>query len=66
MTGMTEDAVEFGDVFVYCSQHMRPHRTGWCTVCTRHKVKLDATDYEPAILECRAKGFKLFGELENE
>lgn len=56
-----EDAREFGEkAWIYCDQHMRPHTTGWCTVGTRHKVKLDATSAEEAYAECKQKGLALY------
>lgn len=58
-----EDAKEFGsDAWVYCSQHMRPHRTGWCTVSNRNKIKLDAKSIEQAYAECRQKGYELYDD----
>jgi hypothetical protein len=58
---MTEDAKHFGEnVFVYCSQHLRPHSTGWCTVSVSNKIKLDATDEVAAYAECEAKGYKIY------
>jgi len=59
----TEDEIEFGrNVFVYCNQHMGVHKTGWCTVSNRNKVKLDATTYDVAADECRAKGYELYSD----
>lgn len=65
---MTEDEIEFGvGVIVYCDQHLRPHKTGWCTVGNRHKVKLDTTSLDKtANDECRAKGYVLFSDLEKK
>ena len=58
---ITEDAKHFGEnVFIYCNQHLRPHRTGWCTVGVNNKVKLDATDEAAAYAECEAKGYKIY------
>lgn len=58
---LTEDAKEFGvRKWVYCSQHLRPHLTGWCTVSNIHKVLLDADTIDSAYDECRAKGYKLY------
>lgn len=57
----TEDETEFGaGAWVYCSQHLRPHTTGWCSVHNRHKRKLEATDREAALAECRAQGLRIF------
>ena len=64
MSNKTEDAVTFGEgAWVYCSQHLRPHSTGWCTVGIEDKTKLEATDYNSAVLECRERGFKLHGHV---
>lgn len=38
MSETTEDTI-LGD-WVYCRQHMAPHRSGWCTVDLRDKVGL--------------------------
>ncbi len=57
----TEDKRVFGDCWVYCNQHMKPHETGWCTISVRDKVKLDATNAKDAYAECEAKGLKLYG-----
>lgn len=56
----TDDMQKYGDVIVYCKQHLRPHRTGWCTVSLTDKVKLDASTLETAYVECETKGYKLF------
>lgn len=48
--------------WVYCTQHVRPHQTGWCTVWPRDKIPLEAKDREAAYAECRAKGLKIYGE----
>lgn len=59
-----EDARVFGeDVYVYCGQHMRPHKTGWCTATLEDKVRLDAKTHNEAIEECHRKGFRLFGDV---
>lgn len=60
---ITADAREFGvNVFVYCRQHLRPHRTNWCTVGLKDKVKLDAKSLKEAFEECKQNGFKVAGE----
>jgi hypothetical protein len=61
-----EDTKAFGEGrWVYCSSHMAPHTTGWCTVSPRDKTLLDARDREAAYAECRAKGFDLYGETQS-
>lgn len=57
----TEDEQHFGhDVWVYCTAHLRPHKTGWCTVSARDKIKLEATTPEAAEQECVDRGFHLY------
>lgn len=56
----TQDLKTFGDCYVYCSQHLNPHKTGWCTVNVGEKTKLDAKTLEQAFDECRKKGYTLF------
>lgn len=56
----TEDEIYFGrKKWIYCSQHRRPHLTGWCTVNNRDKTSLDAITESEAIYECKALGFRL-------
>jgi hypothetical protein len=56
----TEDEKAFGtDAWVYCRQHLRPHRTGWCTVHLIDKRLLEASTLEEAVAECEAQGLKL-------
>jgi hypothetical protein len=58
-----EDERVFGKgVWVYCKSHMRPHCTGWCTVDPRDKVAIEATNYAQAYVECKAKGYSIFGD----
>lgn len=46
--------------WVYCGQHLRPHKTGWCSVsAANHKKSLKATTEQGAYQECRERGFKL-------
>lgn len=52
--------------WVYCSQHMRPHTTGWCTVSARDKTPLAAKNYPDAEAECRARGFELYDDLQKK
>lgn len=57
----TEDEIAFGrNTWVYCSQHMRPHMTGWCTVENHNKARLEATTQEDAYEECRRRGYELY------
>lgn len=63
---LTEDELAFGrDAWIYCSQHMRPHETGWCGVGIRDKVGLGVGGAEAAYEKCRAWKFPLYGETEN-
>jgi hypothetical protein len=68
-TEKTEDFKEFGDGWVYCRQHMRPHKTGWCTVPVREKVLLFRTtedkeaDEDEAYRKCRYFGLKLYEDV---
>lgn len=58
---LTEDVKEFGEnAWIYCSQHLRPHQTGWCTVPARDKRKLDATTESEAYEECKRRRLKLY------
>jgi hypothetical protein len=60
----TGDVLAFGaDAWVYCSQHMRAHQTGWCTVAVRDKIKLDACTANEARDECRVRGLKLYSDI---
>lgn len=64
---MTEDEREFGSgVWVYCNQHLRPHQTGWCGVDNRNKTRLLATSYADAVVECRARGMRLYQDADGE
>lgn len=59
----TEDEIAFGkDAWVYCSQHCRPHQTGWCTVSPRDKVGLGVKTAEEAYTKCRTWGFGLYDD----
>lgn len=46
----TDDKV-YGTKFVYCTQHMRIHETGWCTVSVVEKIPLLSLTIEDARLE---------------
>lgn len=54
---ITKDKQIFGDCYVYCSQHLRPHKTGWCTVHVSEKIKLNAENNEDVFDECKNKGY---------
>lgn len=51
-----DDEHVFGDGWIYCAQHLRPHTTGWCTVSNREKQFLHAETEAEAIEECNARG----------
>ena len=56
-----DDSKEFGpDAWVYCKSHVRPHSTGWCTVPSTEKIKLEAKTRKGAHEECRARGLRVF------
>ena len=67
---LTEDAKVFGkDAWIYCGQHLRPHKTGWCTV----DVQMDKLGLGPlpgdhreqqrlAYAKCRSLGLCLYQE----
>lgn len=48
--------------YVYCTQHVGPHSTGWCTVPAYMKLRLKATTLEDAAAETRANGWRIYGE----
>lgn len=60
----TEDVV-LGE-WVYCAQHLRPHRSGWCSVSVDDKLGLGSfpgTDHEQGVAafsKCRRLGLKLY------
>lgn len=59
----TEDVAAFGaGAWIYCSQHMKPHQTGWCTVSVRDKVGLGVDNAKAALEKCRAWKFPIYGE----
>lgn len=43
--------------FVYCTQHLRVHSTGWCGVSPEDKLPLEAKDIADAIVEAKEKGY---------
>lgn len=57
----TEDEIAFGrNRWIYCSQHLRPHATGWCSVSDRDKLLLDARTMEEAFAECIQRRLDLY------
>lgn len=57
----TKDEEAFGEnTWVYCSQHLRPHTTGWCTVDVSEKTPLKAKTYADAVEECVDRKFELY------
>ena len=64
-SGLTEDLVVFGDQWVYCNQHLRPHKTGWCSVSPKNKVALGVKNEKEAFEKCEAWNFKI-GNLQQE
>lgn len=61
---MSADKTAAGDehmgAFVYCTQHLRPHSTGWCTVAAQDKKPLKATTAEEAYAEVIANGWEVY------
>jgi hypothetical protein len=57
----TDDTV-LGAALVYCEAHCNVHRAGQCTVPLYDKRPLDATDYDTARDEVRAKGMWIYGD----
>lgn len=64
----TEDEVVFGkDQWIYCSQHLRAHTTGWCKVSVRDKLGLgvigqDREAQKSAFKKCREFKLEIFEE----
>ncbi|MFA7218976.1 MAG: hypothetical protein WC119_00425 [Synergistaceae bacterium] len=61
MSKKTDDFKEWGDAWVYCNQHLRVHKTGWCTVSVNNKVCVcsgEKTEDE-AEKKCKKWGFKI-------
>ncbi len=60
------DVAAFGrGAWVYCSQHMKPHQTGWCSVSVRDKVGLGVKDAKEAYQKCRDWKLPLYQDLSN-
>lgn len=68
MNSQTEDTQVFGDDWVYCKDHVRPHPTGWCTVGVSRKLGLGIPPgnhkerSRAAYEKCRMFGLKIYGE----
>lgn len=57
------DVAAFGrGAWVYCSQHMKPHQTGWCSVSVRDKIGLGVSTAEEAYTKCRDWKLPIYGE----
>lgn len=55
------DTAAFGrGAWVYCSQHMRPHQTGWCSVSPRDKIGLGVATSKEAYEKCEAWKLPLY------
>jgi len=62
---LTEDEAVFGvNAWVYCSQHMKVHQTGWCSVAARDKVGLGAATVHEGLDKCRELGLALYADRE--
>lgn len=57
---MDNDDTKLGK-FVYCSQHLAVHHTGWCKVHNRDKTPIHAETLEEAIGKVQLMGLKLYG-----
>jgi hypothetical protein len=64
---LTEDEIAFGKgAWVYCTQHMRPHQTGWCSVSPSDKVGLGVTNAKNAVAKCRSWRFLLYSDVKTD
>jgi len=60
---LTEDEAVFGvNAWVYCSQHMKVHQTGWCSVSARDKVGLGVATVHEGLDKCRELGLALHAD----
>ena len=60
------DVAAFGrGAWVYCSQHMKPHQTGWCGVSVRDKIGLGVKTAQEAYQKCRDWKLPLYQDLDN-
>lgn len=63
---LAPDALVFGEkTYVYCTEHLNPHLTGWCTIEVDKKVGLGIKhegheSRERARDKCRSLGLRLF------
>ena len=70
MSNEAQDAV-LGS-WVYCSQHLRAHTTGWCTVAVLDKVGLGnfegdgSEQFKKATEKCRYLGLKLHQDIKDK
>jgi len=68
MNKPTADFLTFGDDWVYCNQHLRPHPTGWCSVDVRDKLGLGIPQDEyserarQAYKKCKLFGLPIYGD----
>ncbi len=59
----TQDEKSFGrGKWVYCSQHLRPHTTGWCSVSNSDKIPLIAESMGEAYIECARMQLHIYKE----
>jgi len=58
-TRNTDDFRVFGDQYVYCSNHLTVHKTGWCKDESKYKVALGVSTQEEGIQKCKSLGLKL-------
>ena len=52
---------DLGVNWVYCTQHVGPHETGWCSVDKSQKTPLKANTRTEATEEVKAKGWPISG-----
>ena len=68
---LTEDAQMFGDAWVYCMDHVKPHKTGWCGVGVNHKLSLGTfqgtrrEQEQKALDKCRLFGLPIYSDMQN-
>lgn len=61
LLGEQEDVAAFGrNAWVYCSQHMKVHQTGWCSVSVRDKIGLGVKTAQEGEAKCRQFGLELY------
>ena len=59
---VTDYAIFGADQWVYCSQHLRPHLTGWCSVWHRDKIGLCVSGEDEAYQKCKRMGLQIYKE----